>query len=365
MNHKIPDEQGTEELLQMEGIMAKGYGCAAKYAMQDKELDISAKGLYAYLCSLTGGGRTTWPRRDNILKVLKLSKTTYYKVLGYLTDAGYITVTPTRMAGKWDRNVYTIVSNPKRFTEAQAETGESQLQYRGMMSAGFGMIPRLAMQDPRMSIKEKALYAYMLCYANAGTSAFPQVSTIISHLKISTDSYQKYMKTLEKLGYIIKTQRRTEGRFGVFDYYICEQPAPDRKKWDTAEQDTVIPLTPPPPEKWDTVKWDTDTPITPPYPEKWDTVKQDTDSKKVPHPKKWDTEKWDRTKPDTKSLDSNKITQTTSIYSHTPSIPKEEENHPLPRQRKKQQPLSTQEIRREVLSNNGIPQNYLFDTQKL
>lgn len=38
-NCSVPD------LLRMEGIMVKGYGCVAKFAMQDAALDLTAKGL--------------------------------------------------------------------------------------------------------------------------------------------------------------------------------------------------------------------------------------------------------------------------------------------------------------------------------
>lgn len=137
--------------------MAKGYGCVAKYAMQDEALNITAKGLCAYLCSLTCGGTTTWPRRENILNALRLCKTTYYKALSSLTESGYITISVKRVSGQWNRNIYTIVSNPKRFSDALPEGGRSVLRCAGMLSHGYGMIPRLAMQDPRMTIKEKAL----------------------------------------------------------------------------------------------------------------------------------------------------------------------------------------------------------------
>lgn len=155
----------VSDLLRMEGIMVKGYGCVAKFAMQDAALDLTAKGLYAYLCSLTGGGATTWPLRENILRILKIGKTAYYSALRQLTDSGYLTISKMRVSGQWDRNIYTIVSNPKRFIASLPNDGESQLLLGGMRSAGFGIVPRLPMQDGRMSVREKALYAYMLCYS--------------------------------------------------------------------------------------------------------------------------------------------------------------------------------------------------------
>ena len=63
-----------ETVLQMDGIMAKGYGVVAKIPMRDTELKIKDKGLYAYLCALSGGGVRTWPSRGKILADLHIGK---------------------------------------------------------------------------------------------------------------------------------------------------------------------------------------------------------------------------------------------------------------------------------------------------
>ena len=42
------------EVLRTKGIRARGYGIVPKYAMQDTDLELTDKALYAYLCSLPG-----------------------------------------------------------------------------------------------------------------------------------------------------------------------------------------------------------------------------------------------------------------------------------------------------------------------
>lgn len=353
-------QQHTEELLGMEGVLAKGYGCVAKFAMHDSQLTVSAKGLYAYLCSLTGSGTITFPRRENILIALRLCKTSYYNALHALIDAGYIAVTRKRIKGdSWERNLYTIVSNPKRFTEQQPESGSSQLRFRGMLSGGYGMIPRLVMQDQRMNIKEKALYAYLICYADAGSAAFPKVETIQRHLGICVSSFQKYMGTLEKLGYIVKEQRREGGRFGVVDYYICEQPLP--KTPDTVKWDILLPEEPAA-KKWDTEKRDTPASQNPPCGEKWDTADQDISPVEAPGTKKQDTVKPDIEKSDT--VFSDTISNPIPIYSHEKSKPilSEEEDHPPHKQEAVFDPES---IREAMLRAKGIPSAYCSSTKHM
>lgn len=349
-------QQRVEEVLCVKGVLGKGYGCVAKFAMQDPQLPTAAKGLYAYLCSLTGCGTITFPRRENILIVLRLCKTSYYNALHALIDAGYIVVTRKRMKGEsWDRNVYTIVSNPKRFSDTQPEGSDSQLRFRGMLSGGYGMIPRLVMQDQRMSIKEKALYAYLVCYADAGSAAFPKVETIRRHLGICVSSFQKYMNTLERLGYIIKEQRRENGRFGVVDYFICEQP--ELKKRDTEKWDNSCPK-PPLAEKQDTKKQDNPPSQNPPCGKKQDTAEWDDST---PPLKKWDTTKSDTEKSD--MVFSDTISKPSLIYSQYQSNPtlSEEEDHPPHGEAE----VEKQSIREAMLAANGIPWDYLSDKKKM
>lgn len=75
---------------------------------------------------------------------------------------------------------------------------------------GFGIIPKLVMQDKRLSIEAKAIYAYMASYAGAGDTAFPGVELMKDHLGVSEKRFYKYRKELVDLGYITVIRTRNE-----------------------------------------------------------------------------------------------------------------------------------------------------------
>ena len=60
------------EVLRTKGIRARGYGIVPKYAMQDTDLELSDKALYAYLCSLSGNDHETYPAVSTIKSHLKI-----------------------------------------------------------------------------------------------------------------------------------------------------------------------------------------------------------------------------------------------------------------------------------------------------
>ena len=69
------------------------------------------------------------------------------------------------------------------------------LQVQGRMALGYGIIPKLAMQDQRLTIEAKAIYSYFCSYAGAGTTAFPGRNKILHDLKISKDRYYNHFTT--------------------------------------------------------------------------------------------------------------------------------------------------------------------------
>lgn len=81
-----------EDLLKFEGIECKGFGVLPKFVMRDQDLGIGAKGLYAYYCSLAGSEIVAFPKRETIIKQLKINKETFYNYQSELIKEGYITV---------------------------------------------------------------------------------------------------------------------------------------------------------------------------------------------------------------------------------------------------------------------------------
>jgi hypothetical protein len=44
-------------------------------------------------------------------------------------------------------------------------TNQDVLQVQGRMTLGYGIIPKIPMHDPRLTIESKAIYSYFCSYA--------------------------------------------------------------------------------------------------------------------------------------------------------------------------------------------------------
>ena len=216
--------------LKVEGINFKGFGILPKYVMLDPDLSIEAKTIYAYFCSFAGNGSATFPGRDKILSDLPMSKDAYYKHFRQLTDQGYITVEQQggTSGAIYGKNIYTLVSNPKKFSEKPEDTKHglaySRIRFSGLKAAGFGMIPKAVMIDPRLPVKAKGVYAYFCSFTGSGNNAFPKKEKILFHLGIAEKTYYKFYKLLTELNYITAVQRHIDGRLQVNDYYLNDTP---------------------------------------------------------------------------------------------------------------------------------------------
>ena len=73
-----------------------------------------------------------------------------------LKDQGYVQAKQQKVAnGQFANNIYTIVSNPKKFQDSGYEakgTLQTSLAFTGLKMAGYGMIPRAVMYDSRLSV---------------------------------------------------------------------------------------------------------------------------------------------------------------------------------------------------------------------
>ena len=335
-----------ETVLQMEGVLAKGYGCIAKFAMQDPELGIIDKGLYAYLVSLAGGGLTTWPTRKTILSQLNICKTSYYKAQKNLLDHGYLKLEHQRKQGRWARAVYTICLNPKKYQEREAgkasPPGRSVVTSSTMLSSGYGLLPKAVMQDERFGAKEKAVYAYFVTYANVGTMAYPIQEAVERELGITNNAFKIYLKKLTDYGYIIvKNRREKNGRFGVCDYYLTLIPFEDGASAPNGEYTYYEPWRPnsPDPSKWDTVETAKE-----PDPSKWDTVDSDRT------PQNGTRKNGTRENGTRENRTQSNTTMSNTTMSNTISF-KEEEDRAAP-------PPEQQQVNQAVQAARGIPKAF-------
>lgn len=91
--------------------ISKGYGMVTKVAMQDRELPIQAKGIYAYMCSFAGGKDEAHPSLSRITYDLDMDRKTVQKHIKTLVDKGYIEVDRGRYveSKKFAPNYYTIL----------------------------------------------------------------------------------------------------------------------------------------------------------------------------------------------------------------------------------------------------------------
>lgn len=98
----------AEDKIKGFNINKNGYGTVPKSVMQDKELCIAAKAVYAYFCSFTGSGDTCFPTRKKICYDLDISNDSLSKYLNQLINNGYLEVEQIKENGRFSHNVYTL-----------------------------------------------------------------------------------------------------------------------------------------------------------------------------------------------------------------------------------------------------------------
>ena len=117
----------------------------------------------------------------------------------------------------------------------------------GVMSKGYGTIPKLVMQHENLSIEAKAIYAYLASFAGAGDTAYPSVSIMCKHLGISRDRFYRHRKSLLDNDFIRITQHQNEGGWSNNLYTVVSMPQPQNKDTqntytqnkDTQNKDTI------------------------------------------------------------------------------------------------------------------------------
>jgi hypothetical protein len=97
------------------------------------------------------------------------------------------------------------------------------LNVQGIREKGYGIVPKLVMQDRRLTTEAKAIYAYFCSFAGAGTTAFPGREKIIHDLNVSLTRYYKHFNLLKDFGYILVEQEQDkDGKFKRNLYTLCE-----------------------------------------------------------------------------------------------------------------------------------------------
>ena len=86
---------------------------------------------------------------------------------------------------------------------------------------GFGSIPTRVMDDVRLSMGARCLYALLAAHAGSQHEAWPSVKRIIATLGCTEKTFYKYRAELSDAGYISIETRQT--RYGRRTVYVIEQ----------------------------------------------------------------------------------------------------------------------------------------------
>ena len=89
---------------------------------------------------------------------------------------------------------------------------KNEFQISGVMSKGYGIMPKMVALDENLSIEAKAIYAFLTSFSGVGQGVFPSVETMTHYLKISENRFLKYRKELVNNGYITIQPRYTDGK---------------------------------------------------------------------------------------------------------------------------------------------------------
>ncbi len=83
------------------------------------------------------------------------------------------------------------------------------MESNGILSKGYGIVPKLVMLEGGLSIDAKALYAYFCAYAGNSFSCYPPRSKILNDLGFSPATYYSYLRELQDGGYIDVKKHKT------------------------------------------------------------------------------------------------------------------------------------------------------------
>ncbi len=72
----------------------------------------------------------------------------------------------------------------------------------------FGIVNREVILSPDLSIKAKALYSVLACYANKERTCFPSISTLSNDLNVSESTIKRLIKELKTKNLIKRIGRK-------------------------------------------------------------------------------------------------------------------------------------------------------------
>lgn len=144
----VPPTISSEEILLSNGFtMSNGTAKIPLSVMSDKNLSMSARGVYAVLACLTSCTGNTVPTLNAVANVCGITINTFVKYRTELETKGYLTIKLNMPFNNSSR--ICVVTNPNPIPNER-----------------YGIVTLTVLADQSISIKDKALYAYLQCYEN-------------------------------------------------------------------------------------------------------------------------------------------------------------------------------------------------------
>jgi len=128
---------------------------------------------------------------------------------------------------------YGEVENTSDKTGGKRQKEPDLLVSEGRMALGYGLIPKMPMQDQRLTIEAKAIYSYFCSFAGAGAVAFPSRDKVLYDLKIGKTRYYTNFKLLQQFGFIGVDQQKDEaGHFTRNIYTLIDDIKAGEKRYN-------------------------------------------------------------------------------------------------------------------------------------
>ena len=105
-----------------------GYGIVFKSLTKNPNIDVEAKGLFAYLTTYAGAKDNAYPSVDLICYELNISTKRFQKYRKQLVEAGYLSISREKSSNLYGRNVYTLHHEPRQVQIRPVENESMQIE---------------------------------------------------------------------------------------------------------------------------------------------------------------------------------------------------------------------------------------------
>lgn len=241
-------------------IQEFGFGIIPKRVMKDPDLNLQAKGIYAYLCSYAGNKETAFPGVSLITHELGISRNTFYKYLKELKKVGYVEVYKERSEnGTFEKNIYKLLPCPKKPYMVKPDTVNPDMEkpYTANEDTNINSININSINNNsinkdtlQQSCKDDEQTNFKLKFQEDSIEIQLARFMIDEMLRIKPDSRvpSKDLKSLQRwaeaIDYMIRLDEREPReiaelfRWAQEDNFWCaniRSPKKLREKWDTLE----------------------------------------------------------------------------------------------------------------------------------